>query len=805
MTPVEKWFKSNGWRPQDFQIDCWEHYNKGENLMLHAPTGTGKTYAIWGGILNEYFELKEIKEGINIIWITPLRALAVEIQKSTQQLSSDLKTGIKVDLRTGDTPQSRRIKQNQNFPFGLITTPESLHVLLSSKKHKDFFKNLRAVVVDEWHELLGTKRGVQTELAISYLRFLIPKLKTIGISATLGNKELAGEILMGLGNNFKTITSKIKKRINVKSIIPKSMERFPWRGHLGTHLIGEVIKIIRKGKTTLIFTNTRSQCEIWYHTIIHSYPELAGEIAMHHGSIDKKIRLWVENSLRENKLKVVVCTSSLDLGVDFSPVEVCIQVGSPKGVGRFIQRAGRSGHQPNNPSTIYFLPTHAIELIESVALQEGIKKQMIEDRLPHINSYDVLIQFLTTLAIGEGFFPDEIFSLIKKTFSFQTINSSKWKWILNFLTKGSQSLEYYDEFKKVQILEDGLMVVLDKGIALRHRLSMGTIVSDSVLKVKYQTGKQLGTIEEWFVSKLSKGEVFTFAGKNLELLTLKGMEVIVRKSKLNKAKIPAWIGGRFSFSSNLSDLLKNTFHNKKNYSTKEFKALDSMFYQQNRESKIPKSDELLIERFKTKEGFHTLFYLFEGYAVNEAVSSLLAYRISLLYPITFTISVNDYGFELLSDQEFDRDIFIENNLLTKDYLLDDLSKSVNISEMSRRKFREIAVISGLVFQGYPTKPVKTKQLQSGSQLFYDVFKEYEPDNLLYQQAINETFDHGIESSRIQRTFEKIEKLKMVWKDCKYPTPFSFPLITDRIRSKMSSESVEDRIRKMYLQLEKSVK
>ena len=805
MTPVEKWFKSNGWRPQDFQIDCWEHYNKGENLMLHAPTGTGKTYAIWGGILNEYFELKEIKEGINIIWITPLRALAVEIQKSTQQLSSDLKTGIKVDLRTGDTPQSRRIKQNQNFPFGLITTPESLHVLLSSKKHKDFFKNLRAVVVDEWHELLGTKRGVQTELAISYLRFLIPKLKTIGISATLGNKELAGEILMGLGNNFKTITSKIKKRINVKSIIPKSMERFPWRGHLGTHLIDEVIKIIRKGKTTLIFTNTRSQCEMWYHKIIHSYPELAGVIAMHHGSIDKKIRLWVENGLREKKLKVVVCTSSLDLGVDFSPVETCIQVGSPKGVGRFIQRAGRSGHQPNNPSTIYFLPTHAIELIESVALQEGIKKQMIEDRLPHINSYDVLLQFLTTLAVGGGFFPDQIFSVIKKTFCFHAINSNKWKWILNFLTKGSQSLEYYDEFKKVHISEDGMMTVLDKGVALRHRLSMGTIVSDSVLKIKYQTGKYLGTIEEWFISKLSRGDVFTFAGRNLELLTLNGMEVIVRKSKVKKAKIPAWIGGRFSFSSNLSDLLKNTFHNKKNYSTPEFKALKSIFKQQNRESKIPNSDELLIERFKTREGFHTLFYLFEGYAVNEAISSLLAYRISLLKPITFTISVNDYGFELLSDQEFDRNIFLENNLLTKEYLLDDLSKSVNISEMSRRKFREIAVISGLVFQGYPRRPVKTKHLQSGSQLFYDVFKEHEPENLLYLQAINETFDHGIESPRIQRSFEKIENLKIVWKDCKYPTPLSFPLITDRIRSKLSSESVEDRIRKMYLKLEMSVK
>ena len=805
MNPVEKCFKSKGWKPQDFQIDCWKHYAKGENIMLHAPTGTGKTYAVWGGIVNEAIKLKKIKKGINVIWITPLRALAVEIQKSTQQLCSDLKADIKVDLRTGDTTQSRRIKQNKNFPFGLITTPESLHILLSSKNHNNFLKNLRTIVVDEWHELLGTKRGVQIELAICYLRFLVPKLKIIGISATLGNKVLAGEILMGLKSDFKTITSKIKKNIIVKSIIPKSMERFPWRGHLGIHLIEQVINIIKKGKSTLIFTNTRSQCEIWYHRIINYYPGLAGKIAMHHGSIDKKIRLWVEDCLRERKLKVVVCTSSLDLGVDFSPVETCIQVGSPKGVGRFIQRAGRSGHQPNSPSTIYFLPTHAIELIESVALQQGIKKQMIEDRLPYINSYDVLIQFLSTLAVGKGFYPNQIFSSIKTTFSFQTITESKWKWILNFLTKGSQSLEYYDEFKKIQVLEDGLMMVLDKGIAMRHRLSMGTIVSDSVLKVKYQTGKYLGTIEEWFVSKLSKGEVFTFAGKNLELIRLKGMEAIVKKSKVKKTKIPSWIGGRFSFSSNLSDLLKDTFHDQKSHLTVEFKALKNIFEQQNRESKVPTNRELLIERFKTNEGFHTLFYLFEGYAVNEAVSSLLAYRISLLRPITFTISINDYGFELLSDQEFDKNIFLENNLLTKEFLFDDLVKSINISEMSRRKFREIAVISGLVFQGYPNKPIKTKQLQSGAQLFYDVFKEHEPDNLLYQQAINETLDHGIESPRIHKAFEKIQNLKIVWKECIYPTPFSFPLITDRIRTKLSSENVEDRIRKMYLQLENSIK
>ena len=802
----KQWMSKKGWKPQKFQVSTWQAVLNKQSGLVNAPTGSGKTLSLLPAILWPNIQNKKPVKGLICIWITPLRSLSQQISISAQSFINENNLEISVGIRNGDTPINQRARQNKQMPNVLITTPESLQLILSSKGWKKKFNSLQAIVVDEWHELLGSKRGVQVELCLAGIKSNLKDLIIWGISATIGNLKEAKEVLLGKNSRESIlITSNLKSNIEVKCLSPKKIEEIPWRGHLGIHLIELVTPVLNKSKSTLIFTNTRSQCEIWYQNILAKVPDLAGNMAMHHGSIDRNTRLWIEEAIRTEKLKVVICTSSLDLGVDFYPVETIIQIGGPKGVARFIQRAGRSGHKPDNPSTIYFLPTHAIELIESVALQEGIKKQMIEDRLPHINSFDVLIQFLTTLAVGEGFFPDEIFSVIKKTFSFQTINYSKWKWILNFLTMGSQSLEYYDEFKKVQILEDGLMIVLDKGIALRHRLSMGTIVSDSVLKVKYQTGKHLGTIEEWFVSKLSKGDVFTFAGKNLELLTLKGMEVIVRKSKVNKGKIPAWIGGRFSFSSNLSDLLKKTFHNKKNHSKQEFKALKSMFKQQNQESKIPNSDELLIERFNTREGFHTVFYLFEGYAVNEAVSSLIAYRISLLYPITFTISVNDYGFELLSDQEFDRDIFLENNLLTKEYLLDDLSKSVNISEMSRRKFREIAVISGLVFQGYPKKPVKTKHLQSGSQLFYDVFKEYEPDNLLYLQAINETFDHGIESPRIQRSFEKIEKLKIVWKDCKYPTPFSFPLITDRIRSKISSESVEDRIRKMYLQLEKSTK
>jgi len=803
MKNVEQWFKSQKWNAQSFQKQCWKAYAAGKNGMLHAPTGSGKTYALWGGIVAEMTQMEKPPKGLNALWITPLRALGVEIQKSTQKMLADFNPELQVGLRTADTPQSQRAKLLKTPPFGLVSTPESVHVLLANKNHQRYFSQLKVVVVDEWHELLGSKRGVQVELALAYLRSLLPNLKVWGISATLGNKELAREILLGPTVNFAVIEAKIQKKIRVHSLLPKTMERFPWRGHLGIHLLPQVLKIVQKNKSTLIFTNTRAQCEIWFHRILEASPELAGSIAMHHGSIDKKIRLWVEEALRNETLKVVVCTSSLDLGVDFSPVENCIQIGSPKGVGRFIQRAGRSGHQPKAGSSIYFLPTHAMELIESVALQKGIKNQKIEDRIPYLNSYDVLIQFLMTLAVGAGFDPVKIYPVVTSSFCFQALDQERWQWILNFLIRGSQSLQHYDEYKKLISSEEGLLKAANKGIALRHRLSMGTIVSGNDLKIRYQKGGYLGSIEEWFIAKLKPGDTFAFSGKNLELLRIQKMEVIVKKSKVKQAKIPAWMGGRMSFSAHLSDLLKEALFEDQNKTTREFQSLLPVFDQQKKESVVPQPHELLIERFETKEGFHTVFYPFEGYALHEAMASLLAYRISLLSPISFSMSYNDYGFELLSDQAFSQEAFMDNNLFSSEHLFEDLVQSINISEMARRRFRDIAVISGLVFQGFPNKPIKSKHLQSGSQLFFEVFKDYEPDNLLYQQAIEETFDHGMERGRMQLVFEALEQKTIVWKNCSQPTPFSFPLITDRMRSKLSSESLEDRIKKMYLQLEKA--
>jgi len=812
---ADHWFRQQNWKPFPFQKETWTAFLQGKNGLLNAPTGSGKTYALWMPIVLDYLKSNpdyksKHKPGLKAIWITPLRALSVEIKQAAERVIADLDVPLTVGIRSGDTTAAERAKQKGKMPDLLITTPESLQLLLASKGYAKTFEGCRAIVIDEWHELLGTKRGVQTELGLSRLKTIAPKMRIWGISATIGNLQQGREVLLGIGSeayqNSVLIRANIDKKIKILSIIPEKMDAYPWRGHMGLHLVDEVAAIIKKSRTTLVFTNVRSACEIWFQRLLEKYPEFAGEMAMHHGSINRETRLWVEQAIRNEELKAVVCTSSLDLGVDFAPVEAVIQIGGPKGVARFMQRAGRSGHQPGKESVIHFLATHAMELIEASALKKAVAHTVVEDRIPYLNSWDVLVQYLNTLAVSDGFFPDEIYKEVKATFCYQAITPENWQWILNFITKGSQSLQAYDEYKKVEIEANGLYKINSRMIAMHHRMQIGTIVGDATLNVKYLGGGFIGSVEEWFISKLKPGDVFTFAGRKLELFKVKNMQVLVRNSNSKSSKLVSWMGGRLSFSAQMSEMLRQEMYSANEEKlTPELQALAPVFKRQRKESIVPTGGEFLIETFKTREGYHAIFYPFEGRFVHEALASLLAYRISLLSPISFSLAYNDYGFELLSDQEMDVQSVLDNNLFSTEYVHYDLQKSLNATEMARRKFRDIAVISGLVFTGFPGKMIKTKHLQSGSQLIFEVFRDYEPDNLLFQQAYRETFEHQLEEGRVIQALERIGLQQIVWKSCQKPTPFSFPIITDRLREKLSSETLAERIKKMtaaYMKNEK---
>ncbi len=798
--PGLDWFAANEWKPFPFQQEAWTKYLSGYSGLINAPTGFGKTYSLLIPILIEAMhEQGKTKSGFRAIWIAPIRALTKEIKMSCQRAIEGLDLDWEVQVRTGDTTSTQRKKQLSNPPEILITTPESIHIIMASKGYAKYFKHLNAIVVDEWHELMGSKRGVQVELAISRLKGLRPALKIWGISATIANIDQAVDILLGpsADPSKKTIVrSGIKKHISVETVLPDEIEKYPWAGHLGLHLLEKVIPILDKSQTTIIFTNTRAQCEIWYHKLLEVDPSLAGNMAMHHGSISREIRDWVEEALHEGRIKAVVSTSSLDLGVDFRPVETIIQIGSPKGVSRFIQRAGRSGHQPLAVSKIYFVPTHSLELIEGGALRTAIANGVMEARIPYIRSYDVLIQYLITLAVSDGFHEKTIYKEVCDTFCYASMSREEWDWILDFLVTGGQSLTAYNEYHKV-VIEDGLYKVISRKIARMHRMSIGTIVSSASINVAYVSGKRLGSIEEYFVSSMSPGDVFWFAGQTLEYVRIKDMTVQVKKSKAKKARVHSWMGGRMPLSSTLSALIREKISN---YTYNQIEELETevlapLLDQQAAKSHLPNKDEFLIEYITSKDGYHLLFYPIEGRYVHEGMGALLAQRISEKYKITFSIAMNDYGFELLSDQAIDIDILNKDLFSTKNLLL-DIQNSLNSVEMARRKFRDIGKISGLVFQGYPGKYKKERHLQSSAALIFDVFKEYDPDNLLFLQTYDEVMTFQFEETRLRAALERIQNQKIIITQPEKFTPFSFPIIVDRLREKLSSERLSDLVKKM---------
>jgi ATP-dependent Lhr-like helicase len=826
---IRQWYKHKNWQQFPFQQEMEEAYLGGYSGLLNAPTGSGKTFALFLPFLADYIDKNpdsyttQKNNGLMMLWITPLRALTNDIKKAMQEVCDELGLPWKIATRTGDTPAAEKQALKKKLSEVLLTTPESLHLMLAQKEYPKIFQGLQIVVIDEWHELLGTKRGVQVELGLSKLKVLSLKsevgsqisekkdlelstqdfgLKIWGISATIGNLEQAAEVL--LGNDFpveqvKMIRAHVDKKLVIKSIIPENIESYSWAGHIGVKLLPQVMDIVAKSKTTLIFTNTRSQAEIWYHAILDNYPEYAGIMAMHHGSLDNELRNWVEQALHAEALKVVVCTSSLDLGVDFRPVDSVVQVGSPKGVARFMQRAGRSGHAPGAVSRAWFVPTHSLELLEGAALKQGIKQGVYESRDPMLLTMDVLIQYMVTLAVSDGFRADDLFKEVKSSYAFADLTRKEFNELLDFVTHGGNVLAQYDEFLKVEI-ENGLYLVKSRRVAMRHRLSIGTITSDVSIRVKWLSGKSLGTIEESFISKLKPGDNFWFAGQSLEFIRVKEMSAYVRKSNKKKGLIPSWMGGRMPLSSQLSaifrDKLDEVAHGIAN--DEEVIALKPLFDLQAQLSHLPQSYEFLIESYKSREGHHLLFYPFEGRLVHEGMASLLAYRISKIKNSSFSIAMNDYGFELLTDEDIPIEQALEDaGFFSIDNLLDDILHSLNANEMARRRFRDIAHIGGLVFTGYPGQPVKNRHLQASTSLLFVVFSEYEPKNLLVRQAYNEALAFQLEEFRLRSALQRISKQNIILKQIERPTPFAFPIMVDSLgRERLTTETMEERIAKM---------
>ncbi|KQR89790.1 DNA ligase-associated DEXH box helicase [Burkholderia sp. Leaf177] len=807
-TRLNAWFERNEWQPFPFQREVWAAIQGGASGLLHATTGAGKTWAVWLGALAAYGREQKSPAPLTVLWITPMRALAADTARALQSAVTALAVPWSIGLRTGDTQSAERARQNKRMPSALVTTPESLTLMLTRANAIDEMKHVRLVVVDEWHELLGNKRGTQTQLALARLAHWRPELQVWGLSATLGNLELAKDALLAPVKTPRvSVRGAQPKTLIVDTLIPDTIERFPWGGHLGVRQVEPVAAEIDNARSSLVFTNTRSQSEIWYRALLELRPDWAGLIALHHGSLDKEVREWVELGLKNGQLKVVVCTSSLDLGVDFLPVDRVFQIGSPKGVARLMQRAGRSGHAPGRASRVTIVPTHALELVEAAAARWAVEERHIEGREMPYKPLDVLVQHLVSIAIGGGFKAPDLFREVRNTYAYRDLTQQEFDWALAFVERGGTSLAAYPDFHRVMPDSDGVYRVPREDLIRRHRNNVGTIVANATINVAYMTGGRIGAMEESFISRLKPGDVFTFGGRALELIRVRDMTAYVKRATSSRGAMPQWAGSRMPLSSELAEATLMMLARAVNgvYDEPEMQAVRPLLELQAKWSALPEPGVLLVEMIRSREGHHLFCYPFAGRMAHIGLGSLIGWRVARDQPSTFSISMNDYGFELLSARPFDWETLIQEGLFSPDNLEHDILASLNSSELAARRFREIARVSGLIFQGHPGQQKSARQLQASSGLFYEVFRQHDSDNLLLAQAEEEVMLQELELERMRAALQSMSTSRLALTHPKKPTPFAFPLIIARLREKVSTEKLSDRVARMLADLEKAAR
>jgi ATP-dependent Lhr-like helicase len=805
---AEAWFQAQGYAPFAFQREVWAAMAAGESGLLHATTGSGKTYAVWLGALAR----ARSGPGLQVLWLTPMRALAADTQRALAMPAADLKPTWRVAKRTGDTPSAERARQEKSWPAALVTTPESLSLMLTRENAREVLGGVHTVIVDEWHELIGSKRGVQVQLALARLKRWQPQLLTWGLSATLGNSEAAMAALLGHERGH-LVQGRLDKKLVIDTLLPHEPGRFSWGGHLGAQMQLPVVEEIEKSEgTTLVFTNVRSQAEIWYQLLIAARPDWAGVVALHHGSLDKSVRDWVEAGLKAGTLKAVVATSSLDLGVDFLPVQRVLQIGSAKGIARLLQRAGRSGHAPGRASRVTLVPTNTLELIEAVAARRAALAGRVEARVSPDKPLDVLVQHLVTVALGGGFVADELFDEVRSAPAYATLTREEFDWALAFVERGGESLTAYPEYHRVRLV-DGRWRVPERSIALRHRLQVGTIVSDASMQVKWLSGGTIGTIEEGFIARLRAGDNFVFAGRVLEYVRTQDMAAYVRKAtKKASGIVPAWAGSRMPFTSELAQAVVQVLDGvaQGDLFDPELQAAAPMLEAQQRLSKLPRRGRLLIERYRSREGEHLFIYPFAGRNVHIGLAQLLAWRLTHRRPDkadaanTFSLSANDFGIEILAARPLDLADADFEALFCGRELMSDVLASLNTGELAQRRFREIARVAGLVFSGYPGAPKTMRQLQASSALFFEVFRKYDSGNRLLAQAEGEVLAQELEIARLRAALRSMAAAERDIVQLVTPSPFALPLLVERFREELSTEKLKERLDRILAEAEQEL-
>lgn len=760
------WFASRGWQARPHQLECLQADREGLSHLLIAPTGGGKTLAGFLPSLVMLADRTPPKEGrLHTLYISPLKALAVDIARNLETPIAEMELDITVETRTGDTPQARRQRQKHTPPDILLTTPESLSLLIAQPDAASYFAGLERIVLDELHALIPNKRGHLLSLAIARLRALAPKLRLAGLSATVADARPLIDYLTPQNTPGAKTAKLIRGKSGAKPKVDVlySDERIPWSGHSGRHSFEEVYRQIKENQLVLVFVNTRSQAEATFAALWRINDDNL-PIALHHGSLEVAQRRKVEAAMSASKLRAVVCTSTLDLGIDWGDVDLVIQMGAPKGVSRLTQRIGRANHRMNEPSRALMAPANRMEVLECIAAKEAIEEGDLDGEPPRKGTLDVLAQHIIGSAVAAPFDADLLYQEVRSASPYADLPRKEFDDTLDFAATGGYALKAYERYRRIVKTPEGLYRIRDKRAAQQYRMNVGTIVEAPALNIRMASkrgpkrpGRKLGTIEEHFFETMNIGDAFYFAGETLRFERIEGNDVLVSRTEHEAPRIPSWGGVKYPWSTYLADRVRNMLFNRDAWASYPEQVRDWLA-KQAEVAAIPNPDGLLIETFPYRDRYFLVCYPFDGWPAHQTLGMLLTRRLERMgkQPVGFVPT--EYALSIWTRKDM-ADVDMAE-LFDQDMLGDDLENWLRDSVTMKRTFRNCAIIAGLIERKHPGQEKTGRQVAFSADLIYDVLRDHQPDHLLLRAAWDDAAGGYLDLARLQgllsRTKGRIE-------------------------------------------------
>lgn len=799
----EDWFAARGWRARRHQLEVARLAREGRSCLVIAPTGGGKTLAGFLPALIDLSERPRRKAGrpheLHTLYISPLKALTVDVARNLEAPVSEMALPVSIETRTGDTPVHKRTRQKTIPPDMLLTTPEQLALLIASRGADRLFRHLRYVIIDELHAMAGNKRGHLLALGLARLRSHAPNLTAIGLSATVKHRDELRRYLVpqsGAGARADLVEGD-KGAVPIVDVLA-SEAHVPWSGHSGRHAVREVYEAIRSAKTTLVFVNTRSQAEMLFHELWRENDDGLA-IALHHGSLAVEQRRKVEAAMVKGGLRAVVCTSTLDLGIDWGDVDLVVQMGAPKGASRLLQRIGRANHRLDEASRALLVPSNRFEVLECEAAREAVVAHVLDGDAPRAGALDVLAQHVLGMACASSVSPDRLYAEVRSAAPYADLSRATFDRVVDFVATGGYALKTYDRFRRLVPTKEGLLRIANPGVAQRYRLNVGTIVEAPMLKVRLarpvkagrpgaraiaRGGRILGEVEEYFIEQLRPGDTFRFAGEVLRFEGLHETEALVTRAPGDDARIPSFEGGKFPLSTYLADRVRHIIADPTVWGSLPAPVREWLEIQKTR-SILPRPSELLVETFPEGSRFFLTCYPFEGRLAHQTLGMLLTRRLERMRMRPLGFVGSEYALQIWGL----RDLSGVNMgaLFDEDMLGDDLDAWLAESSLLKRTFRNCAVIAGLIERRFPGKEKSGRQVTFSSDLIYDVLRAHESDHILLQATREDAAAGLLDIARLGALLRRI-KGHIVHKPLTRISPLAVPVMLEMDKQSVTGEA-----------------